>query len=122
VADFGGLQDHRLRDERFYLILTASVSLVGGVVIAWRYFNLRRMFQVGQEARGKVLKSSFYRDRGRVIVEYAVKGEKEKLRAVNHLHTTRRTKAIKDGDWVTVLVDPEKPKKIVVKNAYLDVL
>ncbi|MBI4928515.1 MAG: hypothetical protein HY835_12165 [Anaerolineae bacterium] len=108
------------RDEQFYLMFGAGITLVSLILIVYRFFILRRLFQVGQPARGKVLKSSFYRDRGRVVVEYSIKGEKDKRRSTTHLHTNRRTRAIHEGDWVTLVVDPASPGKTVIREAYLD--
>jgi hypothetical protein len=109
-----------LRDEMFYVLFSAGISLVAFVLIIWRYIVIKRTFTTGEEVRAKVLKSDFYRDRGRVVVEFTLRGEKEKRRALSHLHTNRRTKAIKPGDWVILLVNPEKPKQTAIKNAYLD--
>jgi len=52
------------------------------------------------------------------VVEYGQK--KEKVRAVSHLHTNRRTRKIQPGDWVTLLYDPERPRSTVIREAYLD--
>lgn len=109
-----------MRDEMFYVLFSAGVSLVAIVLIVWRHILIKRIFNTGEEVRAKVLKSDFYRDRGRVVVEYTLRGEKEKRRALSQLHTNRRTKALKPGDWVILLVDPEKTKQTAIKNAYLD--
>ena len=109
-----------LRDEMFYVIFSGGVTVVGLAIIAWRVLDVRRIFAVGEEVRANVLKSDFFRDRGQVVVEYNPRGEKDKRRATCHLHTNRRTRAIKPGDWVTLLVNPDKPKQTVIKNAYLD--
>ncbi len=106
------------RDEQFYLILAGAVTLVALGLVLWRFLRIRQIFEGGQEVRGKVVKSSFYRDRGQVVVEYGIK--KDKLRSVNHLHTNRRTRKIKEGDWVVLLVNPDRPKDTAVKEAYLD--
>ncbi len=108
------------RDERFYLIFSAGVTAAALGLIAWRFFSVRRIFQQGEEVRARVTKSDFYRDRGQVVVEFTLRGEKDKRRSVSHLHTNRRTKAIKPGDWVTLLVNPARPRQTAIKNAYLD--
>lgn len=106
------------RDEQFYLMLAAGLSVVAAGLILWRYLRIRRIFETGQETRAKVLKSSFYRDRGKVVVEYGLK--KDKIRSVSHLHTNRRTRAIQEGSWVVLLIEPNNQKNTAIKEAYLD--
>lgn len=106
------------RDETFYLLFAAGVSVLALGVILWRFLHIRHLFEVGQEVRARVVSASFYRDRGRVVVEYGQK--KEKTRAVSHLHTNRRTRKLQPGDWVTLLYDPKRPRSTVIREAYLD--
>lgn len=114
------LLNWNFRDEQFYLIFSGVVTLAAAVLIVWRQVVLRRMFNVGVEARGKIVKVFQYRDRGRITVEYNVKGVKDKIRASSNLHNVRRTRHFKEGEFVTLLVDPDKPNNMLIKDAYVD--
>jgi hypothetical protein len=108
------------RDETFYLIFSGVVTLIAGVLILWRQIAVRRIFNIGVEMRGKVVKTFFYRDRGRITVEYTPKGARDKVRSVSNLHNVRRTRKLKEGDFVSLLVDPDRPSHTLIKEAYLD--
>lgn len=114
------LLNWNFRDEQFYLIFSGVVTLAAAVLIVWRQVVLRRMFNVGVETRGKIVKVFQYRDRGRITVEYNFKGIKDKIRASSNLHNVRRARHFKEGEFVTLLVDPDRPQTMLIKDAYVD--
>ena len=110
----------QFRDENFYIIFSAVVTLLAVVAIVWRQLVVRRLFKVGAEARGKIVGVSLYRDRGRFTVEYTPKGERNRVVSKINLHNLQRIRRLKEGDTVTLLVDPQQPNHTLIKETYLE--
>ncbi len=108
------------RDEQFYLIFSAVVTVVAIALITWRLLTVRRLFEVGVAASGKITKVYFYRDRGRITVEYTPIGSRDKIRSASDIHNIRRTRKLKEGDTVSLLVDPQRPTHTLILEAYQD--
>lgn len=99
----------------FYIAL--AVTLLALPVLVWRFMLIRKVIGSGKETKGKVESVFFYRDRGRV--KYSYKHEGQSYSCNITLHRTRKTKAIKQGDQVILMVDPESPKRALIRDLYL---
>jgi hypothetical protein len=104
------------RDELFYMWLSVGATALGVALLTWRFISIRQLFENGLEAKGKILKVFFYRDRGRVDYEYRHQGAK--YQGANNFHRTPSTRNLTKGDAVTVVVDPANPKRSMIKDVY----
>jgi hypothetical protein len=75
------------------------------------------VFEDGTEAKGVVTGLSFFRGRGRVQYSYTVHGEKQT--SDNAINKNGRTRKLKVGQKVTVLVDRNNPKRAFIREIYL---
>lgn len=99
-----------------YLLLGAIVTVISLAGLVLRYFRQKRILLEGVEVQGKVMRIFFYRDRGRVDVDYTYEGKD--YEAWNSLHRCKATEAMQLGDSVAVRIDPKKPGRAVVAEPY----
>ncbi len=104
------------RDEQFYLILSVVLTVVGILVLAWRYWAIRLFFEKGERTRGKLIKSDFFRSTGWLEYEYTLKGKRYHKKET--VHRNPRTRALKGGDLLWVVVDPQRPERAMVADIY----
>ncbi|WP_440946113.1 DUF3592 domain-containing protein [Methanosarcina sp. T3] len=118
-AYFSGLLIPRLTasDAPFYLQMAICAVVLLVPVIVWRLKYYNKMFKGADEVTGYITAIRFYRDRGRVRYEYTYKNEKHS--AKNRILKSGRTKYYQLGDEITLMVDPENPKKAIIKDIYI---
>jgi len=75
------------------------------------------VFGNGIETSGTIQKIYFFRGRGRVEYVYSFQGQK--YMSGNAINRTKTTRALSDGQHITLLVDPNNPKRAFVKEIYL---
>lgn len=104
------------RDESFYLILSAVLTVLGGAVLAWRYWRIRAFFAKGERTRGKLVKTDFFRSTGWLEYDYTLKGKRYHRKET--VHRNPRPRALKEGDLVWVVFDPQRPERAMLADIY----
>jgi hypothetical protein len=107
------------RNDAFqlFLLLAIGVTVVGVPVLVQRYRVISSVFADGSEAKGIVTGLRFFRGRGRVEYSYTFKGEKQV--SANAINKNSRTRKLRVGEAVTVIVDPNNPKRAFIQEIYL---
>ena len=118
---FGGFSIYFFfsRNDAFqlFLLLAIAVSVVGVPVLIQRYRVISSVFENGTAAKGVVTGLSFFRGRGRVQYSYTFQGEKQT--SDNAINKNGRTRKLRVGQKVTVLVDRNNPKRAFIREIYL---
>jgi hypothetical protein len=118
---FGGFSIYFFftRNDAFqlFLLLAIGATVVGIPVLGQRYRVISSVFADGSEAKGVVTGLSFFRGRGRVEYSYTFKGEKQV--SANAINKNSRTRKLRVGEAVTVIVDPNNPKRAFIQEIYL---
>jgi len=102
---------------QLFLLLAMGVSVVGVPVLVQRYRVISSVFENGTEAKGILTGLSFFRGRGRVQYSYTVQGEKQT--SDNAINKNGRTRKLRVGQTVTLLVDRNNPKRAFIREIYL---
>ncbi len=102
---------------RFFVILSAGLSLVGLPFFLWRYGSISGIFEDGLDAQATITGINFFRGRGRVDYAYSFQGQK--YSSGNTVSKTKYTKDLRVGQQVTVCVDRNNPRRAFVKEIYL---
>jgi len=102
---------------RLFTFLSVAVTVVGIPLLIQRYRMISSVFADGIETQGVVTSIGFFRGRGRVEYSYTVQGEKQT--SGNAINRNSRTKNLKVGQKVKVLVDRNNPKRAFVREIYL---
>ncbi len=92
------------------------ITLASAGVLIWRIVLFRGIFTENQETQAKISQVSFFRDRGRVDFVYTYQGQRY-ISGIP-IMKTRRTKALRVGEDVIVLVDPSCPKRAIIRKLY----
>jgi len=104
-------------DAPLFLYLGLIATVVGIPLLLWRVRSFQSMFRRGIQVRGRITDVSFYRDRGRVEYSYTYEGQT--YAGGNAVQKTGRSEALQPGGEVTLLVDPEKPQRAVIRDLYV---
>jgi len=102
---------------RLFLPLAIGVTVVGVPVLVQRYRTISSVFANGTQTKGIVTGLSFFRGRGRVEYSYTFQGEKQV--SGNAINKNSRTRKLRVGEAVTVIVDPDNPKRAFIQEIYL---
>lgn len=102
---------------QMFVLLSMGLSLVGIPLLFWRYRLISAVFDDGVEAQGTITGIRFFRGRGRVDYVYSFQGQK--YSSGNSVNRTKSTRALRDGQQVTILIDRNDPKRAFVKDIYL---
>ena len=102
---------------RLFLPLTIGTALVGVPVLVQRYRTISSVFAKGTQTSGVVTGISFFRGRGRVEYSYIFQGEKQV--SGNAINKNSRTRKLRIGQAVTVIVDSSNSKRAFIQDIYL---
>jgi hypothetical protein len=97
--------------------IAAAITVIAALVLLWRYRTIAGVFADGIEVPATIHNAAFFRDRGRLEYVYTIQGEKY-LGGVA-VHKNRRTAALRPGEQVVVLVDPDHPKRAFIRDLYV---
>jgi len=124
VAYFGYFPGFRGRDPIqgtegaplfLYLFI---IGLVVGIPLAiWRIRSIQQMFSKSVEVAGQITNISFYKDRGRV--EYSYTYQSQNHSGGNAIMKTGKTQQLRSGDQVVLLVNPDDPKRALIRDLYV---
>ena len=107
----------RAEAASFFLYLAIAATVIGIPLLIWRIRTFQSHFARGVEVAGKVIAIGFRRDRGRI--EYAYSYQGQTYQGANAIHKISKTRHLKPGDEITLLVDPDKPKRAFVRDIYV---
>jgi hypothetical protein len=97
-----------------------TIALIATVIctsaLVRRIRRIRRLIRHGCHANATVTMIWFFRDRGRIEFEYTRDGIV--VQSGLALHKTKKTAALQVGQQIQVLVDPNRPKQIVIPELY----
>lgn len=99
----------------FYVALFLSLICVPLVILRWKIFW--SIWREGIEVPGKITQTVFLRDRGQIYFTYRYKEYEYKARIV--VHKTRKTMAVKKEDKVMLVISPNDPKQVFIRDFYL---
>lgn len=102
---------------RLFLPLAAAVTIVGIPVLVRRYRTIAATFADGVQTTGVITGIGFFRGRGRVEYSYTFQGEKQL--SSNAINRNSRTRQLRVGQKVIVLVDRDRPKQAFIQEIYL---
>ncbi len=107
------------RNDAFqlFLLLAIGVTVVGVPILVQRYRAICSVFAEGMQTKGVVTGLSFFRGRGRVEYSYTFQGEKQM--SGNAINKNSRTRKLRVGEAVTVIVDRNNPKRAFIQEIYL---
>ena len=103
--------------SQLFLLSTALVTVIGVPTLIRRYRTISAVFANGTETKGVITYVGFLRGRGRVEYSYNAQGKKSTSR--NAIHRTGRTRNLRIGQDVKVVVDPDDPKRAFIQEIYL---
>lgn len=94
------------------------IGLVVGVPLSlWRIRSIQQMFAKSVEVVGQITNISFYRDRGRV--EYSYTYQNQNYSGGNAIMKTGKTQQLRSGSQVVLLVNPDEPKRALIRDLYV---
>ncbi len=99
----------------FYLFIAGLV--VGIPVTIWRIRSIQQIFSKSVEVVGQVTNISFYKDRGRVEYSYTYLGQN--YSGGNAIMKTGKTQQLHTGNQVVLLVNPDEPKRALIRDLYV---
>ena len=102
---------------QLFLILAIAVTIVGIPVLIQRYRMISSVFENGNETKATVTSIYFFRGRGRVECVYTFQGKKQT--SSNAINKNSRTRKLRVGQSVTVLVDSNNPQRAFIREIYL---
>lgn len=102
---------------QLFVPLAIGVTVIGIPVLVRRYHTISSVFADGEQTKGEITGIGFFRGRGVVKYSYTFHGQKHA--SDNAINKNGRTRKLKIGQKVTVLVDPKDPKRAFIQEIYL---
>jgi len=102
---------------QLFLLLTIGVIIIGVPVLFRRYRTISSVFADGGQTQGVVTRIGFFRGRGSVEYTYTFQGEKQT--GSNAITKNRRTRNLRIGQSVKVVVDRNDSKRAFIWEIYL---
>ena len=103
--------------SQLFLLITVVVTVIGVPTLIQRYRTISSVFTNGAQTKGVITSIGFLRGRGRVEYSYTAQGEKHT--SSNAINRTSRTRKLRIGQDVKVIVDPNDPKRAFIQEIYL---
>lgn len=101
----------------FYIAILMSLVCIPLILIRLRLFW--RIWREGLEIQGKITQTLFQRDRGQIFFTYQHKNYVYNARIV--VHKTKMTTALKKDQPVALVILPQDPKQVFIRDFYLEV-
>jgi hypothetical protein len=103
------------QSEFLYVALIAT--FVGVFTLIGRYWMILSVFAQGMEAAATITEASFFRDRGHIAYTYTWQDEKYFSGVV--VCKTKRTRSLRVGQDVILILNPDRPKRAFIRDLYL---
>jgi hypothetical protein len=87
------------------------------IVLAWRMWMIHSIFAEGILVNGVIANIWFFRQRGRCKLQYNYMGTA--YETLNTLIYNERTRRLTAGARVTLVIDPQDPKRVFLRDLYL---
>ncbi len=100
-----------------FLYLACGFTALCLPLLYWRVASFLNTFRNGVQVIGRVLSVDFYKDRGTVV--YAFEHENREHKISRGIHKSARTRALKDGQAVVVVLDPENPQGALLRDLFV---
>ena len=118
---FGGFSAYFFftRNDALQLFLLLAIgSLVLGIpYLVQRYRTISSVFADGIATQATITNLFFFRGRGRVEYSYTIQGNKQT--SSNAINKNGRTRSLKVGQIVNVIVDRNDPKLAFIRELYI---
>jgi hypothetical protein len=103
-------------DEPLYLSISAGATVIGILITLYRYFTTLNILNRGVPVKGKITRVQLFRGAGQIAYEFKHQGSKHQASIM--YHRGRKSVRFTQGMPVIVLVDPDNPRKTLVKEMY----
>jgi hypothetical protein len=100
-----------------FLYLFAGGLVIGIPLAIWRLRTIQQLFASGVEVTGQIKDIFFHRDRGTVQYSYTYLGQA--FLSGNAIMKTRQTQKLQPGDQIILLINPEQPKRALIRDLYV---
>jgi hypothetical protein len=97
--------------------LSIVITAAAIPLLIYRIFYIFKFFNTGEETTAVILGVSFYRSRGRADFSYTYQGAE--YTSGNLLMSSGPVKQLSRGQEVVVLVNPDNPKKAVIRDLFI---
>ena len=101
----------------YILVLSLAVTFGSALILAWRVLLIKTAFRSGSVASGRITAVSLKRDRGRLEYTYSLEGKT--YQSGVSIHRNARTKELRAGEKIILLVDRKKPKRAFMRDLYI---
>ncbi|QDU93639.1 DUF3592 domain-containing protein [Lignipirellula cremea] len=98
------------------VVIAVVVTLLLGWLARQRIGDFKRIISSGPEVQGRIQSIHFFKDRGRVEYDYQFEGES--YHAGNAIWKNRETTPFREGDAITLILDPDKPSRAFIAALY----
>lgn len=102
---------------QLFLPLAIVVTVIGVPTLVQRYRAISTVFAEGVQVKGVVTGLNFFRGRGNIQYSYTFEGEKQT--SSNAINKNGRTRKLRVGQTMTVIVDRNNPKRAFIRELYL---
>ncbi len=103
--------------DQVYIKIGVLGTLIVFGLLTWRVLLFRKVFREGKSVLGRVSSAYVIRDRGRVEYTYSYQGKFYKSGV--SIHRNSRTKALKEGEGVILVVDQRNPGRAFIRSLYM---
>jgi len=104
-------------DLQFPRYVVIALTIASLSFVAWRCWLISQVFASGGETQADVQHIWFTGDRGSLIVSFIWEGALFQKNSM--IPKNEYTKAIKEGEAITLVVDRRQPKRAFVRELYL---
>lgn len=116
LSSVGTFGEQTEADLLVWSIIAAAGLVLGLPILVYRIRSISRLFERAIEVPGRVSKVWFVKDRGRVEYTYSFRGQE--FSSGKAVMKNRRTSDLQSGAGVVVIVDPDDPKKSLIRDLY----
>ncbi len=100
-----------------FLYMFLAGIVIGLPLAYWRIRSILEMFSRNVEVVGQITGISFFRDRGQIQFTYNYFNQA--YSGVTAIMKTRRTEQLQRGQEVILLIDPNDPKRALIRDLYV---
>jgi hypothetical protein len=98
-------------------VAALASAFAGTVILVWRFWTIRGVFARGVEGSGVLTRVTAVKDRGQLSYRFDHAGQLYECGC--SIHRNRRTRRLKRGAAVTVVVDAADPRRSLLRDLYL---
>jgi hypothetical protein len=124
VAYFGyfpGLRGHDpiqgSEGAPLFLYLFLGGLVIGVPLAIWRIRTIQQLFSIGVEVTAVIKDIYFQKDRGAVQYAYTYQGQE--FLGASSIMKTKQTQKLSPGNEVVLLINPEQPKRALIRDLYI---